>query len=167
MKSTPPKFFSVLYFPHVKLFFAKYSNYVYSHSPRSRYGRDYHRSIVKDTVNAAICYYSQCISCYSSTRTRYTVKRPQTHSSTRFKIFARPFFWLLDPFSMLSTQYYILIKDIHFNPVFNWVIDNDIPYELHANRLRFRPHSEQLLVQFLLQYSDHCTSVELPYPSVF
>ncbi len=69
--------------------------------------------------------------------------------------------------STLATQYYILIRSPHFNTVFNWVFDNNIPYELHANRLRFRPHSETLLVQFLLQYADYCARVESPYPTVF
>jgi hypothetical protein len=68
---------------------------------------------------------------------------------------------------MLDTQYYILVRSPHFNTVFNWVIDCDIPYELHANRLRFRPHSETLLLQFLLQYLDYCSTVESPYPSHF
>lgn len=68
---------------------------------------------------------------------------------------------------MFDQQYYILIRDPHFNRVFNWIWDNQVPHELHANRLRFRPHSEQLLLQFLLQYVDHCATVELPYPSVF
>ncbi len=68
---------------------------------------------------------------------------------------------------MFDTQYYILVRSPHFERVFNWVFDNDVPYELHANRIRFRPHSEQLLVQFLLQYADHCSTVEDPYPSVF
>ncbi len=69
--------------------------------------------------------------------------------------------------STLATQYYILVRSPHFARVFNWIFDNSVPYELHANRIRFRPHSETLLVQFLLQYRDHCELVELPYPSHF
>ena len=66
-----------------------------------------------------------------------------------------------------STQYFILVQSPHFNDVFNWVFDRDVPYELHANRIRFRPHSEQVLVEFALRYRDHCSTVEEPYPSHF
>lgn len=67
----------------------------------------------------------------------------------------------------MAAQYYCLIRTPHFERVFNWVLDNSIPYELHANRLRFRPHSDSLLLQYHLQYSDLCAPVELPYPTEF
>lgn len=51
--------------------------------------------------------------------------------------------------------------------VLAWIQDNAIPHEIHANRIRFRPHTQQLLVQYYLQYSAHCYPVEPPYPSVF
>lgn len=68
---------------------------------------------------------------------------------------------------MLDKQYYILVRDPMFNRVATWVWDNDIPNELHANRMRFRPHSEALLVQFFLQWAPHCPTVEPPYSTVF
>ena len=67
----------------------------------------------------------------------------------------------------MTKQYYILVRDANFKPVAEWVVTNNIPHELHLNRLRFRPNSSQLLVEFYLQYQDLCAPVELPYPSEF
>lgn len=64
-------------------------------------------------------------------------------------------------------QYYILIQTPCVSRVLAWLQDNDIPHEIHANRIRFRPHTEQLLVQYHLQWADSCAPVELPYPSLF
>jgi hypothetical protein len=68
---------------------------------------------------------------------------------------------------MFTQQYYILVRSPYFERVFNWIFDHDIPYELHANRIRFRPHTSELLLEFLLRYESHCSTVESPYPSVF
>ena len=51
--------------------------------------------------------------------------------------------------------------------VLAWIQDNDIPHEIHAQRIRFRPHTEQLLVQYHLQFAHLCYAVDQPYPSVF
>lgn len=64
-------------------------------------------------------------------------------------------------------QYAISTQDTNFNSVFNWVLDNDIPYELHLARVRFRPHLDTLRTQYYLQYSEMCYAVEPPYPTVF
>ncbi len=68
---------------------------------------------------------------------------------------------------MLDQQYYILTSSPHLSRVLAWIQDNRIPHEIHANRIRFRPHSETLALQYYLQYSELCSSVEQPYPSVF
>lgn len=64
-------------------------------------------------------------------------------------------------------QWAISIQDPNCSLMLNWVIDNKIPYELHAARIRFRPHTEVLRTQFYLQYVEHCYPVEEPYPTVF
>lgn len=64
-------------------------------------------------------------------------------------------------------QYAVAVQDPNFVTVFNWVVDHKIPYELHAARLRFRPHTELLRTQFYLQYLDLCYPVQEPYPTVF
>lgn len=68
---------------------------------------------------------------------------------------------------MLDTQYYILTTNPQLSRVLQWIQDAEIPHEIHLNRVRFRPHSTQLLLQYHLQYSDSCAPVEEPYPSVF
>ena len=68
---------------------------------------------------------------------------------------------------MLDQQYYILTQSPQLSRILAWIMDNDIPHEIHANRVRFRPHSEQLALQYYLQWSEHCFTVEPPYPSVF
>lgn len=67
----------------------------------------------------------------------------------------------------MNTQYYILTRDPQTSSVLAWIQDNEIPHEIHANRIRFRPHTERLALEFALQYMDYCHSVEQPYPSVF
>ena len=54
-----------------------------------------------------------------------------------------------------------------FELVYNWILDNKIPHELHAARVRFRPHTALLRTQFYLQYSHLCYTVDEPYPTVF
>ena len=66
-----------------------------------------------------------------------------------------------------TKQYYILTQDPLFRRVLIWVLESDIPHELHINRLRFRPHSDTVLLEFYLQYRDVCEAVESPYPTVF
>ena len=68
---------------------------------------------------------------------------------------------------MFDLQYYILTRHNEFPRVFKWVSDNQIPCEIHANRLRFRPHTKPLLVEFFLRYADLCPTVETPYPTEF
>ena len=67
----------------------------------------------------------------------------------------------------MNTQYYILIGHPNLYSILAWIQDNDIPHEIHANRIRFRPHTERLALEFALQYMDSCSSVEHPYPTVF
>ncbi len=64
-------------------------------------------------------------------------------------------------------QWAIAVQDPNFNRVACWIWDNNIPYELHAARIRFRPHSDTIRTQFYLQYMQYCYTVEEPYPSVF
>lgn len=51
--------------------------------------------------------------------------------------------------------------------VLAWIQDNAIPYEIHAARIRFRPHTEQLLLEYYLRWEQYCYTVDQPYPSVF
>lgn len=67
----------------------------------------------------------------------------------------------------MDTQYYILTSNPHLSRILAWIQDSEIPHEIHLNRVRFRPHTEQLLVQYHLQYSLYCSTVESPYPSHF
>ena len=67
----------------------------------------------------------------------------------------------------MNQQYYILTSSPQLGRVVEWIKDNSIPYEVHLNRIRFRPHSEQLLVQYHLQWEHLCAAVERPYPSDF
>lgn len=70
-----------------------------------------------------------------------------------------------------GTQYAIQVLGIaqrqELYRVLAWIQDNEIPHEIHAARIRFRPHTEKLLLQYHLQYAQFCTEVDLPYPSVF
>lgn len=67
----------------------------------------------------------------------------------------------------LCKQYAVNLQQPHFYRVFDWVLANGVPYELHAARLRFRPHSERLLVEYHLQWATICYPVGEPYPTVF
>lgn len=64
-------------------------------------------------------------------------------------------------------QWAIRVQDPNFNRVAVWVWDNNVPHELHANRIRFRPHTDTVRTQFYLQYADLCYPVDEPYPTVF
>ena len=62
-------------------------------------------------------------------------------------------------------QFAVYREDLY--RVLAWIQDNAIPHEIHANRVRFRPHTPELLLQYYLQYSEHCRPVDQPYPTVF
>lgn len=51
--------------------------------------------------------------------------------------------------------------------VLAWIQDNNIPHEIHAARIRFRPHTEALLLEYYLRWAELCRPVEQPYPSLF
>ena len=73
----------------------------------------------------------------------------------------------------LSRQYAVNLLSLdsgHYDytiRILAWIQDNSIPHEIRAARIRFRPHTEHLLLQYYLQYSEYCYPVEQPYPTVF
>ena len=59
------------------------------------------------------------------------------------------------------SQYYILTLDPRAGEVFKWIMDRDIPREVHLNRTRFWVPEGVLYTEFQLRFSDCCPQVDV------
>ena len=57
-------------------------------------------------------------------------------------------------------QYYVLNCDSRFADVADWMIENDIVWEMHLNRTRFWVPEGPVLTQFLLKFIQCCPEVD-------
>ena len=54
-------------------------------------------------------------------------------------------------------EYYVLTRSAYYVPVMNWLIRNQIPYELHLNRTRFViDHHSIAGTEFALRWLEFC-----------
>lgn len=57
-------------------------------------------------------------------------------------------------------QYCVYTTNKRYIEVGRWVVQNNIQYEIHLNRIRFWIPQGPILTEFLLKYSSICPPVE-------
>ena len=56
-------------------------------------------------------------------------------------------------------QYAVYTYDPNLEPIYKWIIDNELRYEVHLNRTRCWIAEGPLLTEFLLRWQDTCPRI--------